>query len=228
MAKVIHNEECESFILGIVESACEMLRCEFSFHSSFPCLCTAVFVTSFAIIGTCLDFAAEERRVAERNAALEKMSTGCETLWSDPRRRSTILLLQNRAQHIGESVDGCRRAFTTMHSVMLPRNPLPATFPLLLDTFRSSHRIHRLIELNLVAGANFALGWMRKWHPRLNYSTMSLSLAPGGASLRVHMENTLQPARRLVARLLEADAAFFREYHYLDPVGVDDSDNPML
>jgi hypothetical protein len=182
----------------------------------------------FAVVGTCLDFAAEERRVAERNAALEKMSTDCETLWSDSRRRSAIVLLQDRAQHIGESVDGCRRALTTMFSVMLPRNPLPATFPLLLDTFRSSHRIHRLIELNLVAGANFALGWIRKWHPRLNYSTMSLSLAPGGASLRVHMENTLQPARRLVARLLEADAAFFREFHYLDPLGVDDSANPML
>jgi hypothetical protein len=186
------------------------------------------FCDIFVVAGTCLDFVAEERRVAERNAILEKMSTGCETLWSDPQRRSAIVLLQDRAQHIGKSVDGCRRALTTMHSVMLPRNPLPATFPLLFDTLRSSHRIHRLIELNLVAGANFALGWIRKWHPRLNYSTMSLSLALGGASVRVHMENTLQPARRLVARLLEADAAFFREYHYLDPLGVDDSDNPLL
>jgi hypothetical protein len=35
-AKVVHNEECESFILGIVESACEMLRCRFSFGSFFP------------------------------------------------------------------------------------------------------------------------------------------------------------------------------------------------
>jgi hypothetical protein len=42
------------------------------------------------------------------------------------------------------------------------------------------------------------------------------------------MENTLQPAQRLVARLLEADAAFFHEYHYLDPLGVDDSDNPLV
>ena len=186
------------------------------------------FCDIFAVAGTCLDFAAEERRVAERNAALEKMSTGYETLWSDPRRRSAIVLLQDRAQHIGESVDGCRRALTTMHSIMLPRNPLPATFPLLLDVFRSSHRIHRLIELNLVAGANFALGWMRKWYPRLNYSSMSLILGPGGASLRVHVESTLQPARRIIARLLRADAVFFREYHYLDPLGVDDSDNPML
>jgi hypothetical protein len=111
---------------------------------------------------------------------------------------------------------------------MLPRNPLPATFQLLLDTFRSSQCIHRLIELNLVVGANFALGWIRKWHPKLNYSSMSLSLAPGGASLRVHVENTLQPARRLVAKLLQADAEFFREYHYLDPLGIDDFDNPLV
>jgi hypothetical protein len=97
MAKVIHSKECESFILGIVKSACEMLRCKFSFDFSFPCFCTAVFVTSFAFVGTCLDFDAEERRVAERNAAWEKMSTGCETLWSDPRRRSAIVLLQDRA-----------------------------------------------------------------------------------------------------------------------------------
>jgi hypothetical protein len=107
-AKIVHNEECESFILGIVESACEMLRCKFSFDSSFPYLFTAVFVTPFAVIGTCLDFAAEERRVTERNAALEKMSAGFETLWSDPRRRNAIVLLQDRAQHIGESVDSCR------------------------------------------------------------------------------------------------------------------------
>jgi hypothetical protein len=111
---------------------------------------------------------------------------------------------------------------------MLPRNPLPATFPLLLDTFRSSQRMHRLIELNLVAGANFALGWIRKWKPRLNYSFMSLSYPLGGVGLRVHLESTLQPARRIIARLLQEDAVFFREYHYLDPLGVDDSDNPML
>jgi hypothetical protein len=106
--KVVHNEECESFILGIVESAYEMLRCKFSFDSSFPCLSPAIFVTPFAIIGTCLDFAAEDHRVTERNTALEKMSAGFETLWSDRQCWSAIVLLQDRAQHIGESVDGCR------------------------------------------------------------------------------------------------------------------------
>jgi hypothetical protein len=138
------------------------------------------------------------------------------------------VLLQDRAQHIGEAVDGCQRSLTTMFSVMLPRNPLLGSFSELLDAFRSSQRIHRLIELNLVAGANFALGWTRKWHSRLNYSSMSLSFPPGGARLQVHMDATLQPARRIIARLLREDAVFFCEHHYLNPLGVDDSDNPML
>jgi hypothetical protein len=149
-------------------------------------------------------------------------------LWSDPRRCRAIVLLQDHAQHIGEVVDGCQRSLTTMYSVMLPRNPLPGSFPQLLDAFRSSQRIQWLIELNLVAGANFALGWTRKWHPRLNYNSMSLSFPSGGASLRVHLEATLQPARRIIAWLLRGDAVFFCEHHYLDPLGVDDSDNPML
>jgi hypothetical protein len=50
-------------------------------------------VTSFAVIGTCLDVTAEDRRVIEQNVALEKMSAGFETLWSNPRRRSAIVLI---------------------------------------------------------------------------------------------------------------------------------------
>jgi hypothetical protein len=37
MAKILHHEECNSFLLGIIESACEMLRCEFLFLSLFHC-----------------------------------------------------------------------------------------------------------------------------------------------------------------------------------------------
>jgi hypothetical protein len=182
----------------------------------------------FVTVGTCLDFVSEARCVSERIAALERSLGGVETFWSDPRRRDAIVLFQDRAQHIGEAVDGCRQSLTTMHSIMLPHNPLPGTFPQLLAVFRSTQRVHCLIELNLVASANFALGWTRKWHPRLNFISMSLSLPSGGTQLRVHMDATLQPARRIIARLLQEDAAFFREHHYLDPLGVDDSDQPLM
>jgi hypothetical protein len=79
-----------------------------------------------------------------------------------------------------------------------------------------------------VVGANFALGWTRKWHPRLNFIFMSLSLPPGGTQLRVHMDATLHPARRLIATLLQEDATFFHEHHYLDPLVVDDSEQPLI
>jgi hypothetical protein len=43
-------------------------------------------------------------------------------------------------------------------------------------------------------------------------------------ALQVHMDATLHPARRMIARLLEADANFFRDYHYLNPLLVDSLD----
>jgi hypothetical protein len=138
---------------------------------------------SLRLLGTCFHPADENHRVVERIVALEKVSKDTTSLWADLRCRSAVDLLQDRAHHIGEPVDGCQRSLMTMYSVMLPRNPPLGNFKQLLDAFRSSQRIHRLIELNLVVGANFALGWIRKWHPRLNYSSMSLSFPPGGVKL---------------------------------------------
>jgi hypothetical protein len=130
----------------------------------------------------------EDHQVSKRIAGLERALKDTDTLWVDPRHCITIVLLQDRAHHIGEAVDGCQKSLTTMYSSMLPRNPPLESFKQLLDVFRSSRCIHRLVDLNLVVGANFALGWIRKWHPRLNYSSMSLSLPPGHVALQVHMD----------------------------------------
>jgi hypothetical protein len=47
-------------------------------------------------------------------------------------------------------------------------------------------------------------------------------------ALQVHMDATLQPARRKIMKLLETDADFFHEYHYLNPLLVDSSDQVEL
>jgi hypothetical protein len=65
-----------------------------------------------------------------------------------------------------------------MFLVMLLRNPFPENFCQLLDTFRSSERIHHLIKVNLVAGANFALAWIRKWKPQTDFETISCGFPP--------------------------------------------------
>jgi hypothetical protein len=61
---------------------------------------------SLHLPGSCLHPADENRRVAERITALEKLSKDASFLWADPRHRSVVVLLQDHAQHIGEAVDG--------------------------------------------------------------------------------------------------------------------------
>jgi hypothetical protein len=85
-------------------------------------------LTFTCTVGTCLDLAGESRQVSERIAALQKAAQGTESLWSNLRHCRAIVLLQDRAQHIGEAVDGCRMSLTTMYSVMLPRNAMPRDF----------------------------------------------------------------------------------------------------
>jgi hypothetical protein len=107
-----------------------------------------------------LDPTVEDRQVAERAAALEEATSDINTFWSDAHHRHAVVQQQDHAHHIEEAVEGCRRSLTTMFYVMLPRNPFPASFRELLDVFKTSRRIHRLIELNLIAGDNFALAWV--------------------------------------------------------------------
>jgi hypothetical protein len=152
MAKIIHLEECDAFLIGIIKSACEQLQCKLL--GAPECLLLRLLVSYVSF----LDPVAKDRRVSERVIALERVSSDTNTFWVDAYHRSTIVLLQDRIQHVGESVDGCRKSLTTMYSVMLPRNNPPENFGQLLEVFRMSRCIHQLIELNLVAGANFALG----------------------------------------------------------------------
>jgi hypothetical protein len=125
-----------------------------------------------------LDPATEDRRVGERAASLEGVTSDIKTFWSDARHRHAVVWLQDRARHIEEAVEGCRRALTTMFFVMLPRNHFLVNFRELLDVFKTSRHIHRLIELNLFPGANYALAWVRKWHPQLDFNNISQGLPP--------------------------------------------------
>jgi hypothetical protein len=43
-AKILHHEEYNSFVLGIIESTCEMLRCKFPFDLSFSLFAALLFL----------------------------------------------------------------------------------------------------------------------------------------------------------------------------------------
>jgi hypothetical protein len=66
MAKIVHLEECDSFLIGIVESVCEMLQCKLSCSLSLFLFIPLLLANTFFVIsGTCLDFVGETRQVSE-------------------------------------------------------------------------------------------------------------------------------------------------------------------
>jgi hypothetical protein len=108
VAQVMHLEECDSFLVDFIELACEQLKCKFPADhlKNFAAIFAFHLLTNLRFPGTCLHPADENHRVAERIAALEKVSKGASSLWVDPRCRSAVILLQDHARHIGEDVDG--------------------------------------------------------------------------------------------------------------------------
>jgi hypothetical protein len=82
--------------------------------------CDLTYLILLNASGICLNPVDENRRVSERLEALKRTSLDTNTFWIDPWSRSTIVLLQDRVQHVGESVNGCRESLTTMFSIMLP------------------------------------------------------------------------------------------------------------
>jgi hypothetical protein len=58
MAKIVHLEECDSFLIGIVESVCEMLRCKvpcnLSLFPLLPLLLANIFLLSQVLAWTLL------------------------------------------------------------------------------------------------------------------------------------------------------------------------------
>jgi hypothetical protein len=80
MAKIIHLEECDAFLIGIINSACEQLQCKllgapecFLLRLLFSCILTS------CSSGICLDPTAENHRVFEQVAALERVSSDTNT-----------------------------------------------------------------------------------------------------------------------------------------------------
>jgi hypothetical protein len=159
--------------------------------------------------------------VNERIVGLERVSAGTNTFWADARQHRAVVWLQDHANHIELSVEGCQKDLMTIMSVMLPRNPPPKNFHQLLDAFKSSKHIHRLVKLQLAVGAQFALTWMCKWKSQTVFETISKGFPPHKSKevfLKRYLDVTLEPAKRMINRLLEADAKYFEEHPYLDPV----------
>jgi hypothetical protein len=80
----MHLEECDSFLVDFIESACEQLKCKFpaDYLEIFSAIFAFHLLTNLRLPGTCLHPVDENRRVAKQIAALEKVSKDASSLYS--------------------------------------------------------------------------------------------------------------------------------------------------
>jgi hypothetical protein len=109
-----------------------------------------------------------------------------------------------------------------IYNTMFPRNPEPKDFADLMGKFRRAEDICNFVKLQLVAGAKLALAWVRAHKPKIDLDAISQGLperrGKKGVRMIRHYDAAHEPAIRIIKRLLEADAEFFTEFHYTDPV----------
>jgi hypothetical protein len=48
----------------------------------------------------------------------------------------------------------------------MPQNRKLENFPKLIEEFKTTKRVHRLVKLHLIAGAQLALTWVCIWKPQ--------------------------------------------------------------
>ena len=59
------------------------------------------------------------------------------------------------------------------YNAMFPRNPQPETFETLMNLFKDTKNIHRFIKAQMVAGAKFALVWVRIHAPKIDVAKVA-------------------------------------------------------
>jgi hypothetical protein len=100
MAKIIHLTS-RNAILSLLELLNRHASsCNVSFLAALLVFCYApliLYANKFYPPGSCFNPVYEDRQVSERIAALGRASTDTNTFWIDPRHRSAIILLQDRA-----------------------------------------------------------------------------------------------------------------------------------
>jgi hypothetical protein len=164
----------------------------------------------------------EEERVSARVNALTEISARTWVdFWTDTRRCRTLVLLQDRANQISQFADSCRSILAMIYNTLFPRNAQPQGVLELMKAFKSAEKVQEFIKIQLIAGAKFALAWLRVHKPRLDLEVMSQGLPSNnkkkGHSMNRQYDAAHEPATRMIERLLEVDDGYFTEFHCIDP-----------
>jgi hypothetical protein len=175
-------------------------------------------------IGSFVDTAAKDQRVDARAEVLLRLARQHNTdFWADTDHTRRIVRFQNRAAQVRDFLDFCTSTLAMVYNAMFPQNPQPTNLPELMKKFKNVHQIHDLVKAQLMAGARFALIWLKICYPKLDLSSVIDACYSKLQKRRKNVDklnDAVTPiAEKIIEELLRVDAAFFKEYHYADALG---------
>jgi hypothetical protein len=172
-------------------------------------------------IGSYLDAVTEEQRVNSRVEVLLRLAKQNDIdFWAYEDRTRRIVPFQDRAAQVREFRDFFGSTLAMIYNALFSRNPHPANLTELMDKFRDVESIHDFVKAQLVAGAKFALIWLRICYSKLDFNNVFDILYCKTSKRRVnadkHNEVASPVAEKMIDELLWYDAAYFTDHRYDD------------
>jgi hypothetical protein len=140
--------------------------------------------------------------------------------WADEDRTHRIVQFQDRATQVREFRDFFGSTLSMVYNAMFPRNPQPENLTELMGKLRDVQSIHDFVKAQMVAGAKFALIWLKVCHSKLDFSSVIDTFYRKMLKRRVNVDRhnaVVSPvAEKMIDELLRVDANFFTEFRYDD------------
>jgi hypothetical protein len=103
---------------------------------------------------------------------------------------------------------------------MFPRYPQPENLTEIMDNFKDVRNIHDFVKAQMVAGAKFALIWLKICHSKLDldkvFESFLLKMSKRKVNIDRHNVVVSPIAEKMIDELLKVDTSFFKEYRYDD------------
>jgi hypothetical protein len=107
-----------------------------------------------------------------------------------------------------------------IYGASFPRNPQPANLTELMDKFRDVESIYDFIMAQMVAGAKFALIWLKICHSKLDFNNLfdifHCKTSKRRVNIDKHNEVVSRVDEKMIDELLRYDATFFTDLRYDD------------
>jgi hypothetical protein len=135
------------------------------------------------------DTVAKEQRVNLRVDSLTRLAKENNIdFWANEMRCRRIVQFQDRATQTREFLDFCNNTLGMVYNAMFPRNPQPGNLTQLMVKFKDVRNIHNFVKAQMVAGANFALIWLRIYHLEMDLDEVMQGVLLKSSKKRIKLD----------------------------------------